>query len=87
MREQEWEEVVSILLPRQAPGGLGPPSSWPCPLFLVSKVPLSESRLLRTEGPASWPRPSTKVGLSRGLASSNPGVATLATPPGRSVPS
>lgn len=87
MREQEREEVVCILLPRQAPGGLGPPSSWPCPLFLVSKVPRSESRLLRAEGPASWPRPSTKVGLSRGLASSNPGAATLATPPGRSVPS
>lgn len=75
MREQEWEEVASvfILLPRQAPGGLGAPSS--------------EPRLLRPEGPSSWPRPSTEVGLSRGPASSNPGVATLATPPDRSMPS
>lgn len=52
-----------------SPGGLGPPSSWPRPLFLVSKVPLSEPRLLRPEGPSSWPHPSTRVGLSCGPAS------------------
>ena len=59
LREREWEAVASIfiLLPRQAPGGLGAPSSWPRPLSLVSKVPLSEPCLLRPKVPPPGPAP------------------------------